>query len=58
MLQITEGITANIFQMINSLAVEAVESGREHITGAGATGLVWPCVAFAPGAEAGPGGVT
>ena len=32
MLQITEGITANIFHMINSLAVDAVESGREHIT--------------------------
>lgn len=30
--QITEGITANIFHMINSLAIEAVESGREHIT--------------------------
>ncbi len=29
-LHITEGITANIFHMINSLAVE---SGREHITG-------------------------
>jgi hypothetical protein len=32
MLQITEGITANIFQMINSLAVEAVETGREQIS--------------------------
>lgn len=31
-LQITEGITANIFHMINCLAVEAVEGGREHIT--------------------------
>ncbi|MEK1852188.1 MAG: hypothetical protein AAAC48_09980 [Phyllobacterium sp.] len=31
MLQITEGITANIFHMINSLAVEAIESGRERI---------------------------
>lgn len=31
-LQITEGITANIFHMINSLAVDAVERGREHIT--------------------------
>ena len=30
-LQITEGITANIFHMINSLAIGAVESGREHI---------------------------
>jgi hypothetical protein len=32
MLQITEGITANIFQMVNSLAVEAVQNGREQIT--------------------------
>jgi hypothetical protein len=31
-LQITEGITANIFHIINSLAVEAIESGRERIT--------------------------
>jgi len=31
-LQITEGITANIFLMINSLAIDAVESGRENIT--------------------------
>jgi hypothetical protein len=31
-LQITEGITANIFHMINSLAVDAIESGRELIT--------------------------
>nr|WP_245426532.1 TniB family NTP-binding protein [Phyllobacterium bourgognense] len=31
-LQITEGITANIFHMINNLAIEAVESGREQIT--------------------------
>jgi len=30
-LQITEGITASIFHMINSLAVEAIQSGREHI---------------------------
>ena len=30
-LQITEGITANIFHMINSLAVEAIENGCEHI---------------------------
>ena len=29
-LQITEGITANIFHMINSLAVDAIESGREQ----------------------------
>jgi hypothetical protein len=32
MLQITEGITASIFHMINSLAIEAVESGSEQIT--------------------------
>lgn len=31
-LQITEGITASIFHVINSLAVEAVENGREQIT--------------------------
>nr|WP_307968496.1 hypothetical protein [Sinorhizobium medicae] len=31
-LQITEGITANIFHMINSLAIEAIESGSERIT--------------------------
>lgn len=33
-LQITEGITANIFHMINSLAAEAIENGRERITDA------------------------
>lgn len=32
MLQVTEGITANIFQMINSLAVAAVENDAERIT--------------------------
>ena len=32
MLQITEGITANIFHMMNSLAVEAVEAGAEQVT--------------------------
>ena len=32
MLRITEGITANIFRMINSLAVEAVQNGRKRIT--------------------------
>jgi hypothetical protein len=32
MLQISEGITANIFQMINTLAVKAVETGREQIS--------------------------
>lgn len=31
-LQITEGITANIFHMINSLAVDAIMSGHENIT--------------------------
>ena len=31
-LQITDGITANIFQMLSSLAIEAIESGTEHIT--------------------------
>ena len=32
MLQITEGIMANIFHMMNSLAVEAVETNAEQIT--------------------------
>ena len=31
-LQITDGITANIFQMINSLAINAIENGTECIT--------------------------
>ena len=31
-LQITEGITANIFHMINDLAIAAIESGHEQIT--------------------------
>ncbi|MFG5379802.1 TniB family NTP-binding protein [Yoonia sp. R2-816] len=31
-LQITDGITANIFHMINNLAIEAVEDGSERIT--------------------------
>lgn len=31
-LQITDSITANIFQMLGSLAIEAIESGTEHIT--------------------------
>lgn len=31
-LQVTEGITANIFHIVNSLAIEAIESGREQIT--------------------------
>lgn len=32
MLQITEGITANIFHITNTLAIEPIESGREQIT--------------------------
>ena len=32
MLQVTEGITANIFHMVNSLAIEAIETGVERIT--------------------------
>jgi Bacterial TniB protein len=32
MLQITEGITANVFRMINNLAVDAVETETERIT--------------------------
>ncbi len=32
MLQITEGITANIFHSINSLGVDAIKNGREQIT--------------------------
>lgn len=32
MLQVTEGITAHIFYLINHLAVEAIESGREKIS--------------------------
>lgn len=31
-LQITDGITANVFQMLGSLAIEAIESGAERIT--------------------------
>jgi hypothetical protein len=31
-LQITEGVTANIFHVINSLAVDAIRNGREQIT--------------------------
>lgn len=31
-LQITDGITANIFQTINSLAIDAIENGSECIT--------------------------
>jgi hypothetical protein len=32
MLQITEGITTNIFHATNTLAIEVIESGREQIT--------------------------
>jgi hypothetical protein len=32
MLEVTESITANIFHLINHLAVEAVETGREQIS--------------------------
>ena len=32
MLQITEGITANIFHMVNNLAIAAIENGSEQIT--------------------------
>jgi Bacterial TniB protein len=32
MLQVTDGITANIFHMINSLAIAAIEGGIERIT--------------------------
>ncbi len=32
MLQITEGITASIFHMINSLAIDAIGNGSEQIT--------------------------
>jgi len=32
MLQVTEGITANIFHIVNILAIEAIENGREKIT--------------------------
>nr|WP_233138107.1 TniB family NTP-binding protein [Agrobacterium vaccinii] len=31
-LQVTEDITANIFHIINSLAIEAIQSRRERIT--------------------------
>lgn len=31
-LQITEGITANIFHMVNNLAIDAIENGSEQIT--------------------------
>ena len=32
MLQISEGITANLFHIVNTLAIEAIESGQERIT--------------------------
>jgi hypothetical protein len=31
MLQITEGITANIFHMVNDLAIDAIRNGSEQI---------------------------
>ncbi|WP_160012627.1 TniB family NTP-binding protein [Rhizobium sp. 18055] len=31
-LQVTEGITANIFHIVNSLAIDSIESGRERVT--------------------------
>lgn len=34
MLQISEGITANLFHIVNTLAIEAIESGQERITDA------------------------
>lgn len=34
MLQISEGITANLYHIVNTLAVEAIESGQERITDA------------------------
>ncbi|KQZ54141.1 NTP-binding protein [Rhizobium sp. Root149] len=34
MLQISEGITANLFHILNILAIEAIESGQERITDA------------------------
>lgn len=34
MLQISEGITANLFHISNTLAIEAIESGQERITDA------------------------
>ena len=33
-LQISEGITANLFHIVNTLAIEAIESGQERITDA------------------------
>ncbi|MCY1667633.1 hypothetical protein [Rhizobium sp. SL86] len=34
MLQISDGITANLFHILNTLAIEAIESGQERITDA------------------------
>jgi Bacterial TniB protein. len=34
MLQISEGITANLFHIVNTLAIDAIESGQERITDA------------------------
>ncbi len=39
-LQITDGITANIFHMLGSLAIEAIESGSEKITDDGVAAWV------------------
>ena len=34
MLQISEGITANLFHIVNTLAIEAIENGQERVTDA------------------------
>lgn len=31
-LQVTDGITAKVFRMLNDMAIEAIETGTEHIT--------------------------
>jgi hypothetical protein len=31
-LQVTDGITAKVFRMLNELAVDAIETGAERIT--------------------------
>jgi len=31
-LQVTEGVSARIFRMLNELAIEAIENGTEEIT--------------------------
>jgi len=56
MLQISEGITANIFHMINNLAIEAIESGREQITNEAPAGAVLhQCIRLLLGAYCAPG---